>query len=349
MTRPHHVTQGPFAPPAPVREQAVASADGVELYVQVHGPEGGPAVVLAHGWTCSTAFWAPIVRSLVAEGHRVVVYDQRGHGLTTAGLEGRPTGYSPATLADDLCAVLDATLEPGEQAVVGGHSMGGMTIMAAAGRAQLREHAAALMLCSTGARSLPGTSTVIPMPGARARELAHRATLGAAAPFGPITPLSKALIRYVTMGAGVGPEARDAAVRIVHSAPRRPRAAWGRVLSGLDLHAKLRDLDVPTAVVHGTHDRLTPFAHAVHLAENLPHLTELHKLSGLGHMTPMEAPEAVAGVLRRLAAAHLATPASPADTSTTSATSATSATEPSATEPAGGASAGGSSVSEEAA
>ena len=306
MTRPHHVTSGLFAPPQPERELTVVTADGVKLYAQVHGPADGPPIVLAHGWTCSTAFWAPNVRSLAADGYRVVVYDQRGHGLSSPGVRGEPTGYSTATLADDLCAVLDATLAPGEKTVIGGHSMGGMTLMAAAGRSELQEHAAALMLCSTGARALPVSSTVLPVPGARAREFAHRATLSSSAPFGPMSPLSKAIIRYVTMGASVAPETRDAAARIVHSCPRKARAAWGRVLGGLDLHAKLSRLDVPTAVVHGTHDRLTPFSHALHLSEHLPNCTGLHKLTGLGHMTPMEAPEAVTGVLKSLAVAHLA-------------------------------------------
>lgn len=305
MSRPHHVTSGLFAPPAPEREVTVVAADGAELYAQVHGPADGPPIVLAHGWTCSTAFWAPNVRSLAADGYRVVVYDQRGHGLSSAGVRGEPTGYSPATLADDLSAVLKATLEPGEKAVIGGHSMGGMTIMAAAGRAELREHAGALMLCSTGARALPATSAVLPVPGAKARAFAHRATLASSAPFGPMSPISKAVIRYVTMGAGVAPETRDAAARIVHSCPRKARAAWGRVLGSLELHAKLKELDAPTAVVHGTHDRLTPFSHALHLSEHLPNCTGLHKLTGLGHMTPMEAPEAVTGVLKSLAVAHL--------------------------------------------
>lgn len=304
MSRTHHTT-GVFAPPQPERELTVLSADGVELYAQTHGPADGPAIVLAHGWTCSTAFWAPVVRSLANDGYRVIVYDQRGHGASSAGVTGQPTGYSPATLADDLCAVLDATLAPGEKAVIGGHSMGAMTIMASAGRAQLREHGAALMLCSTGAHQLTDVSHVIPVPGARAKAVAHRLTLSASAPFGPLTPLSKKLIKYVTTGAGASPETVDAVARIVHSCPRRARAAWGRVLASLDLSAHVTKLDLPTAVVAGTHDRLTPFRHAHYLAQNLPQLTELHKLPGLGHMTPMEAPETVAGVLRALAVAEL--------------------------------------------
>ena len=126
MSRPTHVTSGPYAPPAAARELTTLSTDGARLHVEVHGPERAPAVVLAHGWTCSTAFWAAQIRELSAD-HRVVAYDQRGHGRTPAS----PVCSTDA-LADDLEAVLTATLAPGEQAVVAGHSMGGMTVMAAA-------------------------------------------------------------------------------------------------------------------------------------------------------------------------------------------------------------------------
>lgn len=108
---PTPMAAGPYAPPAPRRQLTAASADGSRLYVEVHGPDGAeaPAVVLSHGWTCSTAFWAPVVRDLAAD-HKVIVYDQRGHGRTPAV---GPRGYTTTALADDLVAVLGAALEPG--------------------------------------------------------------------------------------------------------------------------------------------------------------------------------------------------------------------------------------------
>ena len=100
MSRLPHVSTGPYAPPAPARELTVRSADGARLHVEVHGPEDAPAVVLAHGWTCSTAFWAAQIRDLAAD-HRVIAYDQRGHGRSPAS----PVCSTDA-LADDLQAVL---------------------------------------------------------------------------------------------------------------------------------------------------------------------------------------------------------------------------------------------------
>lgn len=295
---------GRYAPPAASRELTATSADGAGLHIEVHGPEDGPAVVLAHGWTCSTLFWAAVIRELTAQGHRVIVYDQRGHGRSPAAV---PHAYSPASLADDLCAVLDAVLEPGEKAVIGGHSMGGMTLMAAAGRRQLTEHAAALMLCSTGAQRLLSAARVLPLRSERGRTAAHRLLLGARAPLGPVTPLTRSALKYGTLGPGASREQSEVVARIVHACPTGIRAAWGAVLAGLDLHTRVWELDVPTAVVSGTADRLTPFEHARELAAALPHCTGLHELAGLGHMTPIEAPEAVSGVLAELVREHLTT------------------------------------------
>ncbi|MFJ3925531.1 alpha/beta fold hydrolase [Streptomyces sp. NPDC090022] len=297
MSRLTHVTSGPYAPPAARRELVAVSADGARLHVEVHGEDGAPAVVLAHGWTCSTAFWAAQVRALAAD-HRVVVYDQRGHGRSPAARE-----YSTTVLADDLVAVLRATLGEGEKAVVGGHSMGGMTIMAAAGRPEFAAHASAALLCSTGPARLVEEARVVPLRAGPARTRITRAVLGSRAPLGPVTPLGKKVLKYATMAPGAAPEKVEACARIVHACPTAVRHQWSRVLAGLDLERNLTLLTVPTAVVGGTDDRLTPIGHARGLAAALPNCTGLTELTGVGHMTPVEAPEAVTHVIRRLAGA----------------------------------------------
>ena len=307
MTRPAHATRGRYAPPVPRRTLEVTSADGSRLHAEVHGPQGAPAIVLAHGWTCSTAFWAPVVREL-SDAHKVVLYDQRGHGRSPAV---PPAGYGTRHLADDLVAVLGQALEPGERAVVGGHSMGGMTIMAAAERPELRARAAAALLCSTGCADLPAECRVFPLPTPGGRRLAHRLLLGSGAPLGPITPVAKAALRYVTLGAGASAEQIEACARMVHACPPRVRARWGHVLYGLQLTRGVSRLELPTAVLAGTADRLTPFVHARRLASVLPQCAGLTALPGLGHMTPVEDPDTVAGRLRELVRDHLATAPAP--------------------------------------
>lgn len=285
----------------PDRTLGARSADGSRLHIEVYGSEGAPAVVLSHGWTCSTLFWAAQIDDLTAD-HRVIVYDQRGHGGSPAVA---PGGYTTDALADDLEAVLGATLAPGEKAVLAGHSMGGMTLMAASGRPAFREHAAAVLLCSTGSSRLVAEARVVPMRPGRVRTRLTRMILGARAPLGPVTPVSKRILRYGTMGPGTAPDRVAACARIVHACPRPVRVAWAHVLGELDLDAGVRELRVPTAVVTGTADRLTPSVLARRLADELPRCVGVTELTGMGHMTPVEAPEAVTAVIRGLVDDHL--------------------------------------------
>ncbi|MEV5596914.1 alpha/beta hydrolase [Streptomyces sp. NPDC052496] len=297
------MTHGRYAPPAPRRELTATSADGSRLHVEIHGPDapGLPAVVLSHGWTCSTAFWAPVVRDLAAD-HKVVLYDQRGHGRTPAV---GPRGYSTTALADDLTAVLETALEPGERAVLAGHSMGGMTMMASAERPEFRARAAAVLLCSTGSANLTAESLVIPLRSPGGRRIAHQVVLGSRAPLGPVTALAKRLLKYATMGPAATPEQVEACARIVHACQVGVRSKWGRVLAGLELTGGAARMEVPTAVIAGTADRLTPVVLSRRLASVLPQFLGLTELPGAGHMTPIEDPDAVIGRIRELVRDHL--------------------------------------------
>lgn len=299
---------GPYDLPPAARELTVTSADGARLHAEVHGREADPAVVLVHGWTCQVAFWAAVIRALTATGHRVIAYDQRGHGRTPGA---DVDAYSPALLADDLCAVLDATLEPGERAVLGGHSMGAMTLIAAAGRRQLRQRAAAVMLCNTGAQRLLSESRVLPLRSQAARVRAQRFLVLSKLPLGPVSPLTRKALKYGTMGPDATAEQVTAVTRIVHACRPRERGGWGAVLAELDIASGVGSLSAPTAVITGTHDRLTPPVLAREIADALPRCTALHELPRRGHMTPVECPEEVTGVLRELVRDHL-TSAAPA-------------------------------------
>ncbi|SFC16156.1 alpha/beta fold hydrolase [Streptomyces aidingensis] len=282
----------------------VESTGGARLHTEILGPKDAPAVVLSHGWTCNTAFWEPVVRRLAGD-HRVVRYDQRGHGRSPA----TPGACSTEALADDLCAVLAATVPAARRAVIGGHSMGGMTIVAAAGRPEFEERAAAAMLCSTGMGGLTTEARVAPVTSPpRLRTLMQRAFLTSSLPMGPVTPVSRRVLHYVTMGPGAGPELRADVARMVAACPRRVRGEWGRVLAGLSLMDRLPRLTVPAVVVHGTRDRLTPRVHAHRMARALPDCEGPVLLDGLGHMTPLEDPDRIAGILRELARRHLAPP-----------------------------------------
>lgn len=299
------MTASVFDLPAARRTRRVRSADGTWIRVEEYGPEAGaaPTVVLIHGWTCSTLFWAPLIRELAGE-YRVVAYDQRGHG--GSGTPG-PGGYGTGALADDLCAVLEAVARGDEKAVLVGHSMGGMTAMAAGDRAVVRTRTAAVLLASTGSGRLLTEAMVLPsrVRSRRVRDAFHRFLLVSSAPLGPQSAVTRAALKYGVLGAASGKELVAATARIVHACGRRQRAAWGRVLAGLDLDAGVAALRAPTAVLVGAADKLTPPVHARGLAARLPRCAGLTELPGLGHMTPLEAPVAVAGVIRTLVEEHL--------------------------------------------
>ncbi|MEU6556077.1 alpha/beta hydrolase [Streptomyces sp. NPDC046915] len=299
MSRLPHVASGPYAPPVPGRVLTAVSADGARLHVEVHGPDEAPPVVLAHGWTCSTAFWAAQIRELAVD-HRVIAYDQRGHGRSPAS-----PGCTAEALADDLEAVLAETLAPGEKAVIVGHSMGGMTVLAASARARFRDHAAAVLLCSTGSSRLVAESLVVPLRAGRVRTWLTARVLGSRAPLGPVTPLARRILKYATMGAGSAPHMVEACARIVHACPRTVRHAWSLVLDTLDLDHGVRELRAPTVVVVGTADRMTPPVHARSLVAALPHCVGSTELAGVGHMTPVEAPELVTGKIRELVCGYV--------------------------------------------
>ncbi|WP_103503341.1 alpha/beta fold hydrolase [Streptomyces sp. SM14] len=304
---PHSATAAAEAAPAECR--TVVSTGGARLHVHVSGaPAPAPTVVLAHGWTCDTTFWDEVT-ALLAAGHRVVRYDQRGHGRSAP----TPGNYGTEELADDLCAVLEATTAPGERVVVGGHSMGGMTIVAAAGREPFRERVAAAMLCSTGMGRLSTEARVMPFRSARLREPFQRALMSSPLPLGPANPAGAHALHYVTLGPGAPARLRERVARMVHACPRRTRSEWGRVLNDLALTEGLAELTVPTVVVHGSADRLTPPVHAHRMAAALPDCEGPVLLHGRGHMTPMEDPAAIAGLLRALARRHVTEGAEGAD------------------------------------
>ncbi|MCX5209604.1 alpha/beta hydrolase [Kitasatospora sp. NBC_00240] len=295
-------------PPTPVEELRIRSADGTELHAEVHGDPAAPTVLLAHGWTCSIAFWAPVIRQLAGE-FRLVAYDQRGHGRSDVPA-GR-AGYGTRALADDLEAVLTRVVPAGGRALLAGHSMGGMTIMAAGDRAEVASRTAAALLVSTGASDLVAELRVAPdaLRSPRLRRFLHQRILKSRLPLGPVTGVSRAVLGYATMGPSSPAGRVEAIARIVHACPTPVRAHWAGVLGELDVRGGLAALAAPTAVIVGTDDRLTPPVLAHRIVAGLRDPQGLLLLPGTGHMAPVERPAEVAAEIRRLAVAHLGAPA----------------------------------------
>ncbi|NYG07037.1 pimeloyl-ACP methyl ester carboxylesterase [Phycicoccus badiiscoriae] len=272
---------------------SVATPDGALLRVQEHAAaevsqsstEVGadlPTVVLAHGWTLTRESWLPVVEQLVAAGVRVVTYDQRGHGGSSP-LRGQPT---VRLLGDDLAAVLDV-VQPHGRVVLGGHSMGGMTVMAYAGLhpEEFRARVAGAVLVATSAGELQDR---LPAVASRVMALASRM---------PGLPAGRFVTRRGQRRLLFGADAQPAHVQLTRDmVAGTPLPTMGRFFGALGEHDESEALSqlagMPTVVLVGDRDRLTPPRHGRRLAELVPH-AELRILPGCGHMLVYEATDEV--------------------------------------------------------
>jgi pimeloyl-ACP methyl ester carboxylesterase len=278
------------------------SAGGVTLAGEAYGPPDAPPVVLIHGWTCARRFWTHQVHAL-SDRQRVIAFDLRGHGRSEARDR---CDFSTDALADDVQAVLEATVPNGRRALLVGHSMGAMSIVAWARRhpEQVRERALGAALLNTGMGDLVSESLLLRLPTrmGRAKAAFGRAFLSADVDTGPATPVSRRVVRYVALAKDAPPAAVELTQQLALECPRRVRAGAGRMLTKLDLMDAIAQLDVPTLVLASERDRLTPPVHAERLAAALPQLVEHVTVPRAGHMAPLEAPDAVNAALERLLA-----------------------------------------------
>lgn len=91
-----------------------------DLLLPAGGTPSGLTLMLSHALGCDMRMWDDLSAHLSAQGHRVLRYDQRGHGRSAA----PPGPYTMAMLADDAAALIER-LGVGPVVWVG-LSMGGM-------------------------------------------------------------------------------------------------------------------------------------------------------------------------------------------------------------------------------
>lgn len=111
-------------------------SSGVNLHVEVSGPDDGPAVVLLHGFPDSSRLWAAQARALADAGYRVIVPDQRGFGRSDKPPD--VESYNVVFLASDVPAILDQLGV--DKAHVVGHDWGAAVAWATASFAPERVH-----------------------------------------------------------------------------------------------------------------------------------------------------------------------------------------------------------------
>ena len=242
----------------------------------------GPAVVLLHGFPLSRVMWQEQL-SGVGSAYRVIAPDLRGHGESPA-----PEGvYTMDEMADDVVELIDF-LHIGERIVLGGLSMGGYVALSLVARYPQRIRALMLMDTRAGADS-PEV--------AKNREASARAVLDA----DKASPVVDAMLPklFCKQTLEERPE-RVEPLRTLMEQTRRagsrgPYAAWRSVPTAA---ATSRSIAVPTLVVVGQDDVITPPAEAKALADAIPQ-ARLEVIPTAGHLAPYENPSVANHVILR--------------------------------------------------
>jgi pimeloyl-ACP methyl ester carboxylesterase len=250
------------------------SHDGGTVYTAIRG-DGAP-ILFSHGVTITSRVWVKQFRSLPREGLQVVAFDHRGHGESTLG----DSGHSIDNLAADMRTVLEALNL--RDVILVGHSMGGVAVQAFALRHPdvLHERVRGLVLASTLAKTSVAASRPL-------RGLAERVTGG----FDLRKMMARPNLGTMFARIGFGREPLASHIELNREMLAACDSTTAReattTLLGLDLTGELPTLDIPTLVLGGTADVITPPAESRRLAELIPG-ARLHLFEGAGHMLMLE-------------------------------------------------------------
>jgi 3-oxoadipate enol-lactonase len=240
----------------------------------------GPLVLFLHGLGTTRTGFDPQLAAL-ASGYRCVAWDMPGYGASPPAPE-----LSFPLLADTVAGLIDTLGET--QAHLAGLSLGGQIALHTTLRHRARVRSLTL-LDSSPAFGLDGTD-----PEAWMRLRLDPLDAGE-------TPASMAepVLRSI-MAPDADDRARAAAVASMARIPAAGLRAAVECLPSHDVRARLGEVEVPTLVLVGERDEETPLSYAQALAQGIPGAL-LRIIPGAGHVSNLEAPEAVNAALR----AHL--------------------------------------------
>ena len=240
-------------------------------------------ILLSHGVTLSLRTWVRQLDEFPKRGYRTIAFDHRGHGESMLG-EKR---FSVDVLADDVRVLLEH-LDLHDVVLVG-HSMGGIGVQSFLARYPeiAKERVAGIVLLSTLPSALAGSQA------ARFGQLVERVTRRTpdSTPLWRSQHLGLVLARF---GFGKDPVARDVELvrqMMLDCAPET-RIGGPRSLIGFNLVEQLNAIDLPTLVIGGTADVITPLRDSQRMHERIVG-SRLEVLEGGGHMLMLERADAV--------------------------------------------------------
>ncbi len=296
----------------------VLAGDGVTLHAEISGPDDAPVtIIFCHGYALNQDVWH-YQRAGLAGAGRLVFWDHRSHGRSG---RSEPARVSIDQLGADLYTVLMATAPGDAPAVLVGHSMGGMAIMALAdqhsGLFGTKVIGAALIAtAASGVDPVAWLPAPLRPPARQAAPLVMRALPGRPAALIERTrraagDLAFLGTRFMAFGdPATSPSVVDFLERIIRATPVEVVAEFYLSLLGHDKQDALSVLArVPVLVLTGDRDRVVPPQRSDQLAAAIGG-AELISVPGAGHAVILECPQqvndAIAGLVARALAGQAA-------------------------------------------
>ena len=273
-------------------------ANGIEIEYESFGPADRDAVLLIMGFSAQLTMWpTELCEELVSRGYRVIRFDNRDVGLS-AKLEAKGipdmeklfgalmTGaaveapYSLDDMAADAAGLLDALKI--ERAHIVGASMGGMIAQLVAANHPEKTLSLTSIMSNTGNPDLPQGS-----PEARGALLAP-----APAPDDIEAIIARGINTWKVIGSPGYPtddqQLRQWVMRDAKRSyyPQGVTRQFAAIVANGDRRPKLKNIKVPTVVLHGADDPLVPVAGGKDTADNIPG-AELRVIPGMGHDFPL--------------------------------------------------------------
>ena len=245
------------------------------LAVDIRGD--GPALLFIHGFPLDRTIWKHQVATL--SGWRRIAPDLRGMGTSEPGT----SPFSMASYADDLVALLDRLRV--KKAVIAGHSMGGYIAFELLRR--YKDRVAGLILVDTKAAADSAE-------GAASRDdvIKLAQDKGAEAVAERMIP--------VLLGSSTQQTQPQVVQQVRETIGRTPVSGIVGALTAMKLRPDstplLAAIDIPTLVVVGQEDVISPPAVAREMTSAIPSAA-MTTISGAGHIAPLEAPTAVSRVI----------------------------------------------------
>ena len=246
-----------------------ARINGSVTYYEDVGNPAALAVILIHGFPFSHEMWQPQLANL-GNRFRVIAYDLRGHGGTNAG-DGQ---YTLEFLVDDIIALLDHLMI--KKAVLCGVSMGGYIALRAVQRNP--ERILGLILADTQAKADSNETKL------------RRATSMKAVKTNGVKIYAEGFLKTVFAAESfkTKADAVDLIRKIIES--NSVLGICGALLAlatRTDTTEALPSIRVPTMILVGEHDTLTPVSVSEEMHEKIPN-SEIHVIQNAAHMSNLE-------------------------------------------------------------